>query len=211
MESGTGAPETGAWKVSKTGLSKWPGEPISSHLSSLISSRFCLLSFNSLGHRFLINDTYRTDLCLIHPPWIIAIASLYLALVLHNQTRAKLTPSCKPSPNPASGGGGSKYPGAAQNKYVQFLAGLNVSLPEVATVAQEMVALYALWDQLGEGSAGEAAAAVAEAGMKEPSHEAKRRVTERELVQVLLNMRLERDLDRMHPNGRPAGEKRASE
>lgn len=106
--------------------------------------------------------------------------------------------------NPA--GGGNKYLAAAQNKYIKFLAGLNVSLPEVATVAQEMVSLYALWDQLGEGSAGEAAAAVADSGMKE--QEAKRRVTEREVVQLLLNMRMERDLDRM---GRPAGDKRPAE
>ncbi|KDN40827.1 hypothetical protein RSAG8_07845, partial [Rhizoctonia solani AG-8 WAC10335] len=159
---------------------------------------------------FLINDTYRTDLCLIHPPWIIAVASLYLALVLHNTTRTKLTPSSKPNLNPVSGA--IKYPAAAQNPYIKFLAGLNVSLPEVATVAQEMISVYALWDQLGEGSTGEAASAVADAGMKDT--EAKRqKISEREVVDLLLKMRMERDLDRMHPStGRPGGSgKRAAE
>ncbi|KAF8607701.1 C/H/G cyclin, partial [Ceratobasidium sp. AG-I] len=152
---------------------------------------------------FLINDTYRTDLCLIHPPWIIAVAAIYLALVLHNQTRAKLTPPSKPSVNPT--GGGSKHSAAAQNKYIRFLAGLNVSLPEVATVAQEMISLYALWDQLGEGggSGSEAGAAVTEAGMREM--EPRRRVmTEREIVQLVIKMRAERELDAAHPsNGMP--------
>ncbi|CAE6525159.1 unnamed protein product [Rhizoctonia solani] len=152
---------------------------------------------------FLINDTYRTDLCLVHPPWIIAVASLYLALVLHNTTRTKLTPSSKPTLNPISGA--VKYPSAAQNPYIKFLAGLNVSLPEVATVAQEMISVYALWDQLGEGSTGEASNAVADAGMKDQEAK-KQKISEREVVDLLLKMRMERDLDRMHPStGRPGG------
>jgi cyclin-C len=97
--------------------------------------------------------------------------------------------------NPAVGG--TRYPAAASNKQIQFLAGLNVSLPEVATVAQEMVSLYALWDQLAEGSTNEVSVAVAEAGMKEPTP-VKRKIKERELVQVVLNMRMERDLDLMN-------------
>ncbi|KAH7343890.1 cyclin-like protein [Rhizoctonia solani] len=148
---------------------------------------------------FLINDTYRTDLCLIHPPWIIAVASLYLALVLHNTTRTKLTPSSKPSLNPVSGA--IKYPAAVQNPYIKFLAGLNVSLPEVATVAQEMISVYALWDQLGEGSTGEAANAVADAGMKDQEAK-KQKISEREVVDLLLKMRT----DRMNSStGQPTG------
>jgi cyclin C len=34
----------------------------------------------------IVNDSYRTDLCLLHPPYHIAIAALYIACVLkgHN-------------------------------------------------------------------------------------------------------------------------------
>ncbi|KAF8681402.1 cyclin family [Rhizoctonia solani] len=155
---------------------------------------------------FLINDTYRTDLCLIHPPWIIAVAALYLALVLHNTTRNKLTVSSKPNVNPMTGA--VKYPAAAQNPYIRFLAGLNVSLPEVATVAQEMISIYALWDQLGEGSAGEAANAVADAGMKDQEAK-KQKISEREVVDLLLRMRREH-LDRMHPGiGQVIGDRKS--
>lgn len=37
--------------------------------------------------RFLINDTYRSDICLLYPPHLIAIAALYLTCVLHPITR----------------------------------------------------------------------------------------------------------------------------
>lgn len=72
-------------------------------------------------------------------------------------------------------------------------------------MAQEMISLYALWDQLGEGggSGSEAGAAVTEAGMREM--EPKRRVmTEREIIQLVIKMRAERELDAAHPsNGMP--------
>jgi cyclin C len=99
--------------------------------------------------------------------------------------------------NPA--GGGTKHHAAAQNKFIRFLAGINVSLPEVATVVQEMVSLYALWDHLSEGTAGEAATAVAEAGMREAEPKRKT-MTEREVVQLVVGMRAERELDIAHPS-----------
>jgi cyclin C len=100
-------------------------------------------------------------------------------------------------------GGGTKHHAAAQNKFIRFLAGINVSLPEVATVVQEMISLYALWDHLIEGSGGEAATAVAEAGMKETEPKRKT-MTEREVVQLVAGMRAERELDNAHlANGMP--------
>ncbi|KAG9101818.1 RNA polymerase II holoenzyme cyclin-like subunit, partial [Ceratobasidium sp. 370] len=143
---------------------------------------------------FVINDTYRSDICLIYPPWILAVAAIYLALVLHNSSRNKLAPASKPSISPA----GAKYPAAAQNKYIRFLAGINVSLPEVATIVQEMITLYAVWDHLAEGSGAEAAAAVTEAGLKDAEPKRKT-MTEREVVQLVIKMRAERELDTAHP------------
>ncbi|KAG8762182.1 RNA polymerase II holoenzyme cyclin-like subunit [Ceratobasidium sp. 428] len=149
---------------------------------------------------FVINDTYRSDLCLIYPPWILAVAAIYLALVLHSSTRTKLAPASKPSVNPA---GGVKYAAAAQSKYIRFLAGINVSLPEVATIVQEMISLYALWDHLVEGNGGEAAAAVTEAGLKDTEPKRKT-MTEREVVQLVIKMRADREQDTAHPsNGMP--------
>ncbi|THG94762.1 hypothetical protein EW026_g6771 [Hermanssonia centrifuga] len=39
---------------------------------------------------FIINDTYRSDLCLIYPPHLIAIAAIYLTLVFHESTHESL-------------------------------------------------------------------------------------------------------------------------
>ncbi|EGU12534.1 hypothetical protein RTG_01063 [Rhodotorula toruloides ATCC 204091] len=33
-------------------------------------------------HRFIINDTFRSSLCLVHPPHLIAVAAIYLAFAL---------------------------------------------------------------------------------------------------------------------------------
>ncbi len=33
--------------------------------------------------RFIINDTYHSELCLLYPPHVFAIAAIYLTLVLH--------------------------------------------------------------------------------------------------------------------------------
>ncbi|KAF5334841.1 hypothetical protein D9758_014295 [Tetrapyrgos nigripes] len=45
------------------------------------------LSVNALQTAwFIINDTYRSNLCLLYPPHLIAIAAIYLTLVLHAPT-----------------------------------------------------------------------------------------------------------------------------
>lgn len=42
---------------------------------------------------FLLNDTYRTDVILLYPPHLIAIAAIFLALVLHDSSRTKMLSS----------------------------------------------------------------------------------------------------------------------
>lgn len=86
---------------------------------------------------FLANDLYKTRLPLEHPPYVLAIACLYLALVLlptsaeHIQlTLARDVPQCPPP------------------VLVEFLSGLNVSLPLVASVVQDMLTYYELWHEL---------------------------------------------------------------
>ena len=122
--------------------------------------------------RFIINDTYRSELCLLYPPHLIAIAAIYLTLVFHAPTRASIQqgPSATSSSSSHSHShslshSGSHSPtrrssrtashstkktqaGAAQPQdIIGFMAGLNVSMPLVATIAQEIIALYALWNR----------------------------------------------------------------
>lgn len=40
--------------------------------------------------RFVLNDSYRTDVLLIYPPHIVAVAAVFLGLVLHEGTRERM-------------------------------------------------------------------------------------------------------------------------
>ena len=128
--------------------------------------------------RFILNDTYRSELCLLHPPHIIAIAALYLTLILHQPTRdiiltqlpsengeqASYKPAHSPeqtTPTPQPRRRSSRQAHHASTTVepkkpqdpISFLAGLNVSLPLVATVSQEIISLYTLWDRYKEDDA----------------------------------------------------------
>ncbi|KZT13223.1 cyclin-like protein [Laetiporus sulphureus 93-53] len=116
---------------------------------------------------FIINDTYRSELCLLYPPHLIAIAAIHLALVLHSSTRTTLqmqaashaganfhagshTQSLTATPPRRSSRSASGNHKKQPQDIVGFMAGLNVSMPLVATIAQEIISLYALWDRYRE-------------------------------------------------------------
>jgi len=44
---------------------------------------------------FVLNDTYRTDVLLLYPPHLVAVAAIFLAFVLHDPTRERLMRSKK--------------------------------------------------------------------------------------------------------------------
>ncbi|KIK81129.1 hypothetical protein PAXRUDRAFT_35965 [Paxillus rubicundulus Ve08.2h10] len=106
----------------------------------------------------IINDTYRSDLCLLYPPHLLAITALYLTLVLHGPTgdliQQKSLPASSDSNSPrrssrqasTSSLGSKRTP----QDYIGFFAGLNVSMPLIATIAQEMIALYSIWERYRE-------------------------------------------------------------
>jgi len=91
----------------------------------------------------------RTDqICLLHPPHLLAIAALYVALVLYAPTREQVEQKNTPghfgrdpriprrSLRQASASlRGSKKPGDS----IGFFVGLNMSMPLIVTIAQEMV------------------------------------------------------------------------
>ena len=39
------------------------------------------------SYRYVINDSYRTDLCLLYPPYLVALAALYVATVLKDRDK----------------------------------------------------------------------------------------------------------------------------
>ena len=86
----------------------------------------------------VVNDMYRTELPLQYPPYVLAVAGVYLALVLQPQCaqslRAALEARACGTPMPADA--------------VALLARLNVSLTAVAQVSQAMLAHYELCHRL---------------------------------------------------------------
>jgi cyclin C len=93
--------------------------------------------------RFIINDTYRSDIPLVHPPYLVAISALFLAVSQPTSTRSGIH------------GLSSSISDVAEatpisTDIVGFLAGLNVSMAAVATVIQDIFAMYVLWDRYKE-------------------------------------------------------------
>ncbi|KAL4246782.1 RNA polymerase II holoenzyme cyclin-like subunit [Abortiporus biennis] len=126
---------------------------------------------------FIVNDTYRSDLCLIYPPQLIAIAAIQLTLVFHAPTRATLhLHSSSPSSQVSNGNSSnnnhsqpsanSHHPTRRSSRSstsngkkahppqdpISFMAGLNVNIATVATIVQEIISLYTLWERYRDDS-----------------------------------------------------------
>lgn len=113
--------------------------------------------------RSIINDTYRSQLCVLYPPHLIAIAAIYLTFILHppevaqiiKQEPVQQAPTQPPAPRRSSRQAKEQPvvpPQAKPQDPISFLAGLNVSLPLIASISQEILSLYTLWDSYKEDS-----------------------------------------------------------
>ncbi|KAH8831113.1 cyclin-like protein [Flagelloscypha sp. PMI_526] len=157
------------------------------------------------GAWFIINDTYRSDLCLRHPPHLIAIAAIYLILILHGQTR-RVVEQWLPS---------------RAKILLNFWQSLNVSIPLVSSIAQEIISMYTLWRRYKEDEAPSSRAAAKSAAsspapttpsptkrqktpMTPNEVSAEEIVTPKLLSGLLVRMREARISDMSHPaNGQP--------
>ncbi|KAI9594153.1 cyclin-like protein [Syncephalis fuscata] len=80
---------------------------------------------------FVINDSFRIDVCLRYPPHVITLAALYL-----------------------TGGSGNHLadtlPSSLSDRLKQWFAGISTPLDKVAEVAQQLLNLYNVWDTFRE-------------------------------------------------------------
>jgi len=118
---------------------------------------------------FIINDTFRSDLCLFYPPHLIAITAIYLTLVFHSSTRNSIQLQSVPAPSlrsqtPTSqatpGGGNPRRSSRSSSQHkkptqdvIGFMAGLNVNMEVVASIAQEIISRYTLWERYKDDGA----------------------------------------------------------
>ena len=126
----------------------------------------------------MINDTYRSSLCLVHPPHLIALAAIYLGFALHPPPSlaapspvSPATPSATPraplpvpsitNPLPSRPTGSTvpippgpiapspaKVVPGGKTDPITFLASLNVDHSLVLEIVQEILSLYELWNAL---------------------------------------------------------------
>ena len=68
----------------------------------------------------IVNDSLRTDVCLMHPPYLISLTAIYMACVIQQK-------DCK-----------------------QWFAELNVEMQKIMEITQQVLALYELWKAYDE-------------------------------------------------------------
>ncbi len=98
----------------------------------------------------MINDSFRTDVPLLYPPYIVALAALYIAFTLTSAsgTSARSTRSStqvgtitQAIESNAALGLPPPPSGAAE-----FLASFQVSLPVLFACVQDIICLYPIWE-----------------------------------------------------------------
>ncbi|KAF2018710.1 C/H/G cyclin [Aaosphaeria arxii CBS 175.79] len=112
----------------------------------------------------IINDHYLTDLPLLHPPHVVAITALFLAVVLKptqgglqihaaSVSSALQTLGSMRSTGGGGGGGGGAGGGGSQNrvqKLVDWLAESSVDIEAVVECTQELISLYEIWENYSD-------------------------------------------------------------
>ncbi|KAI8089617.1 CDK8 kinase-activating protein cyclin C [Halteromyces radiatus] len=75
---------------------------------------------------FIVNDSFRTDVCLLHPPHMIALAALYLTIVLNHA---------------------DFVPGSLGDRtdMRQWFADLNIQVETLVEITQEILSIYEVW------------------------------------------------------------------
>ena len=108
----------------------------------------------------IINDHYLTDLPLLHPPHIIAVTAIFLALVLRPSQGGVLTAG-SPASILANISSGTKESltienfasGSPQGKVqflVKWLAESEIDIKAMAECTQEIISLYDVWERYKE-------------------------------------------------------------
>jgi cyclin C len=99
----------------------------------------------------IINDSYLTDLPLLHAPHVIAITAMFLAVVMKPtqggfQMSAAGTTNALQALGNARGAGGAAAQNNRVQKLVDWLADSTVDMEAVVETTQELISLYDVWE-----------------------------------------------------------------
>ncbi|KAK9461646.1 cyclin-like protein [Lipomyces oligophaga] len=97
------------------------------------------LSFEEMQTAWsVINDCFITDLPLLYPPHVIALASIYFSVVIKTASIAVV---------PQSGRVRTRI-----NKIIEWFSSCGIDLDDVVECTQEVISLYEVWDSYSERS-----------------------------------------------------------
>ncbi|GBC06631.1 hypothetical protein RclHR1_06990011 [Rhizophagus clarus] len=113
---------------------------------------------------YVINDSYRTDMCLLYPPHVVAAAALYLQIALRGGAQYDGDYSLTSSSTANNGNAGvttrkrgaaasNSNPNSSNNETPKvkdirsWFAQLNVDLEQITDIVQEIISLYNLWGE----------------------------------------------------------------
>lgn len=100
--------------------------------------------------QFVMNDTYRTDIHLLYPPYMIALSVLYIGYCVTppntNQARTRSTNTQANTLASSVETNEALDLGTPAGTPAEFLASFNVSLPVLFACVQDIIALYPIWE-----------------------------------------------------------------
>ncbi|CEJ04958.1 hypothetical protein RMCBS344292_18906 [Rhizopus microsporus] len=80
---------------------------------------------------FIVNDSYKTDVCLLYPPHLIALSAIYITVVLNQHHHTDMT----------------------ERDMKQWFADLNVDINAIIEITQEIFSVYDIWSDWKEDKA----------------------------------------------------------
>nr|XP_018266245.1 cyclin C [Kwoniella dejecticola CBS 10117]OBR88403.1 cyclin C [Kwoniella dejecticola CBS 10117] len=102
---------------------------------------------------FILNDTYRTDVHLLYPPYIISLSAIYIAFCLTSMnsssaSRTRTTSSSSQLNSIQSSTTINEQLGIdpPPNSAANFLAGFQVNLNILFACVQDIICLYSIWE-----------------------------------------------------------------
>ncbi|WVF66637.1 hypothetical protein IAT40_001377 [Kwoniella sp. CBS 6097] len=171
---------------------------------------------------FILNDTYRTDVHLLYPPYVIALSAVYIAFCLTsmNNTASRTRTSSSQLhtlANAISTNESLSLP-PPPSSAAEFLAGFQVNLPILFACVQDIVCLYPVWESFEPTSMrhNNAAAAAAHAQAQANSQNQgkngkdKEKFGPEEAEALVRRMIEERMVDMGHPNNAGKSDKRSN-
>ncbi|WWD22780.1 hypothetical protein CI109_107273 [Kwoniella shandongensis] len=176
---------------------------------------------------FLLNDTYRTDVHLLYPPYIIALSAIYIAFCLtsmnnsSSSTRTRTSSSQIHNLSTSMAINDSLDLPPPPSSTAEFLASFQVSLPTLFACVQEIVSLYPVWEgfeptSMRQNGAMGAGAAAGQRGASQSSGSTTTTTTKKEKfgpeeAEALVRRMIEgRMVDIGHPDNAGKSERSAS-